>query len=96
MCLVQYSKHGTDLCGRYKCHIALVTLNADRGGSGVEFAGFSNDLTNAADARTDQSAQAIAYPHSIITPQNTLTCTQVRLALQVLSVSSLCTLQENG
>jgi hypothetical protein len=50
---------------------------AERGASGVEFAGYSNDLTTLADARTDQSAQAIAYPYNIIRPQNTLTCTQV-------------------
>lgn len=53
--------------------------SADRGASGVEFAGYSNDLTNLADARTDQSAQAIAYPFNGLAPANTLTCTQVRI-----------------
>lgn len=64
-----------ECCGAFVCFFF-----ADRGASGVEFAGYSNDLTNLADARTDQSAQAIAYPYSILRPANTLTCTQVLTA----------------
>lgn len=50
---------------------------AEDGVSGVEFAGYSNDLTNLADARTDQSGQAIAFPNNLVSPLNPLTCTQV-------------------
>jgi tRNA(Leu) C34 or U34 (ribose-2'-O)-methylase TrmL len=50
---------------------------AGAGNSGVEFAGYSNDLTTLADARTDQSAQATAFPYNILQPVGTLTCTQV-------------------
>jgi hypothetical protein len=54
------------------CH-----YTSDAGFSGVEFAGYANDQTNLADSRTDQSAQAIAYPYNILSPVNPLTCTQV-------------------
>ncbi|KAF6254996.1 hypothetical protein COO60DRAFT_263259 [Scenedesmus sp. NREL 46B-D3] len=54
------------------------TLDPGSGSSIVEFAGFSNDLTNLADSRTDQSGQAVAQPYNVFNPLNPLTCTQVR------------------
>uniref|UniRef100_A0A383VL49 Uncharacterized protein n=1 Tax=Tetradesmus obliquus TaxID=3088 RepID=A0A383VL49_TETOB len=51
-------------------------INPGAGLSQVEFAGYSNDLTNLADSRTDQSGQAIAQPYNIFSPVNPLTCTQ--------------------
>jgi hypothetical protein len=56
-----------------------VPCHSDSGFSGVEFAGFSNDLTNLADSRSDQSGQAISYPYNIGSPFNPLTCTQALL-----------------
>lgn len=50
----------------------------DRGASGIEYAGYSNQIATLADARTDQSAQAIAYPSNVLNPASTLTCTQVK------------------
>lgn len=47
------------------------------GVSGVEFAGYSNDQTDLADARSDQSGQAIAFPNNLVSPLDPLTCTQV-------------------
>jgi hypothetical protein len=56
----------------------------------VEFAGFSNDLTNLADSRTDQSGQAIAQPYNIFSPVNPLTCTQVRTHCTLHDVLCIC------
>lgn len=51
--------------------------SAGAGASGVEFSGWVNDLTTQADARTNQQAQARAFPFNGLSPLSTLTCTQV-------------------
>eukprot|EP00879_Flechtneria_rotunda_P012936 GHRR01013509.1.p1 GENE.GHRR01013509.1~~GHRR01013509.1.p1 ORF type:complete len:430 (+),score=118.95 GHRR01013509.1:611-1900(+) len=63
----------------HTCLSNCFCMNAGAGFSGMEYAGWANDLTNLADARTDQSGQAIAYPYNLANPLNPLTCTQALL-----------------
>lgn len=58
---------------------AALFCTTGSGESDIAFAGYSNDLTNLADARTDQSAQATAAPANVANPVNPLTCTQVTM-----------------
>jgi hypothetical protein len=55
----------------------------EQGFNGVEQIGGANSLTLFTDPRTLQFAQSVAYPYSLLTPGNPITCTQTMISTAV-------------